>query len=357
MFTLLQNDAPPSRAEPKARIPGIPVRGQSPGHDCSAELDSIVSLRLRFSEQNQQLSTNNHQPTLRLRRPTNTTTPAVSKTASPHHNPRLRRRPKTVGTTTDRHSQSTTCAINPPSITRAETSKSNYDTKQVFYYGFRYYDAETGRWPSRDPIEETGGLNLYGFVKNDPVNAWDVLGMFWNRKLGAKIRGTMQWRVTRYASTVLRWTLSGNDLYEYDDDLDEMSPYLDGQILNAISKYSETNNLNGWIDIDNLGLRAHRRTGGNFRFTRDDTLPFIGTGWWLHGAAPDVYASGRVCIDDSTSPNNVFVDELNMVWADRIDPNENSDLELERDFAEHGANSRIWFNIEINWTIEEGELF
>jgi hypothetical protein len=167
----------------------------------------------------------------------------------------------------------------------------------------------------------------------------------------------MQWRVTRYASTVLRWTLSGNDLYEYDDDLDEMSPYLDGQILNAISKYSETNNLNGWIDIDNLGLRAHRRTGGNFRFTRDDTLPFIGTGWWLHGAAPDVYASGRVCIDDSTSPNNVFVDELNMVWADRIDPNENSDLELERDFAEHGANSRIWFNIEINWTIEEGELF
>ena len=152
MFTLLQHDAPPSRAEPKARIPGIPARGQSPDHGDSAELDSIVSLRLRFSEQNQQLSTNNHQPTLRLRRPTNTTTPAVSKTASPHHNPRLRRRPKTVGTTTDRHSQSTTCAINPPLITRAEASKSNYDTKQVFYYGFKYYDPQTGRWPNRDPI-------------------------------------------------------------------------------------------------------------------------------------------------------------------------------------------------------------
>ena len=76
MFTLLQNAAPPSSAEPQARISGIPARGQSPGHDRSAEFDSIVSLRLRFSEQNQQ-------PTLSLRRPPKTTTPAVSKTASP----------------------------------------------------------------------------------------------------------------------------------------------------------------------------------------------------------------------------------------------------------------------------------
>ncbi|MCH8540526.1 MAG: RHS repeat-associated core domain-containing protein [Opitutales bacterium] len=48
---------------------------------------------------------------------------------------------------------------------------------QVSYYGFRYYDPETGRWPSRDPIEEQGGLNLYGFVGNDGVNLWDVLGL------------------------------------------------------------------------------------------------------------------------------------------------------------------------------------
>ena len=45
------------------------------------------------------------------------------------------------------------------------------------YYGFRYYDPETGRWPNRDPIEERGGYNLYGFVGNDGVNRWDYLGM------------------------------------------------------------------------------------------------------------------------------------------------------------------------------------
>jgi len=45
-----------------------------------------------------------------------------------------------------------------------------------FYYGFRYYVPETGRWLNRDPIEETGGLNLYGFVGNDGVNWWDFQG-------------------------------------------------------------------------------------------------------------------------------------------------------------------------------------
>lgn len=47
----------------------------------------------------------------------------------------------------------------------------------LLYYGYRYYDAETGRWLSRDPIEENGGLNLYGMVNNDSVNHWDYLGL------------------------------------------------------------------------------------------------------------------------------------------------------------------------------------
>jgi len=47
----------------------------------------------------------------------------------------------------------------------------------VAYYGYRYYDPVTGRWPSRDPIEEQGGINLYGFVGNDGVNRRDVLGL------------------------------------------------------------------------------------------------------------------------------------------------------------------------------------
>ena len=38
---------------------------------------------------------------------------------------------------------------------------------------YRAYDPETARWLSRDPIEEEGGLNLYVYVHNTPVNTSD----------------------------------------------------------------------------------------------------------------------------------------------------------------------------------------
>jgi len=45
------------------------------------------------------------------------------------------------------------------------------------YYGRRYYEARNGRFIGRDPIGEQGGINLYGFCGNNPVDRWDILGM------------------------------------------------------------------------------------------------------------------------------------------------------------------------------------
>ena len=42
---------------------------------------------------------------------------------------------------------------------------------------YRAYDPELGRWLSVDPIGEAGGLNLYGYVGNDPVNWIDPDGL------------------------------------------------------------------------------------------------------------------------------------------------------------------------------------
>jgi hypothetical protein len=50
-------------------------------------------------------------------------------------------------------------------------------TVHVADYLYRYYDPITGRWPSRDPIEEEGGVNMYGFVGNDGVENYDYLGL------------------------------------------------------------------------------------------------------------------------------------------------------------------------------------
>jgi len=52
----------------------------------------------------------------------------------------------------------------------------------LIYYGYRYYSPSLGRFINRDPIGEQGGINLYAFVGNDPVNRWDVLGLDWREK-------------------------------------------------------------------------------------------------------------------------------------------------------------------------------
>lgn len=39
-----------------------------------------------------------------------------------------------------------------------------------------FYNPSTGRWLSRDPLAEKGGLNLFGFVYNNSANLIDSLG-------------------------------------------------------------------------------------------------------------------------------------------------------------------------------------
>ncbi len=46
----------------------------------------------------------------------------------------------------------------------------------LVYYNYRYYNPKIGRWLSRDPIQENGGINIYGFVNNNPNYYYDHLG-------------------------------------------------------------------------------------------------------------------------------------------------------------------------------------
>ena len=65
----------------------------------------------------------------------------------------------------------------------AEVSPFRFSTKYediesgMYYYGYRFYDPGQGRWLNRDPIGEPGGLNLYGFIENNPINFVDYLGL------------------------------------------------------------------------------------------------------------------------------------------------------------------------------------
>ena len=56
-------------------------------------------------------------------------------------------------------------------------SSEFYDTElDLVYYNYRHYSPAMGRWLSRDPIQEQGGLNLYAFTSNAPIVQIDILG-------------------------------------------------------------------------------------------------------------------------------------------------------------------------------------
>ena len=57
------------------------------------------------------------------------------------------------------------------------STKYHDEETGLYYYGYRYYDAAVGRFINRDPIEEEGGLNLYGFAYNEPIGSIDYLGL------------------------------------------------------------------------------------------------------------------------------------------------------------------------------------
>ena len=60
---------------------------------------------------------------------------------------------------------------------RFSTKYLDAESGQYHYIG-RDYNQWLGRWNSRDPIGERGGVNPYGFAGNDGVDSIDILGWF-----------------------------------------------------------------------------------------------------------------------------------------------------------------------------------
>jgi RHS repeat-associated protein len=53
-----------------------------------------------------------------------------------------------------------------------------YDQETGLHYNYhRYYDPSTGRYLTPDPIGLAGGINLFLYANNDPINLIDLLGL------------------------------------------------------------------------------------------------------------------------------------------------------------------------------------
>jgi len=57
------------------------------------------------------------------------------------------------------------------------STKQRDDETDLGYWGYRYYESNSGRWVSRDPIGEGGGRALYSSCRNTPVTRLDTLGL------------------------------------------------------------------------------------------------------------------------------------------------------------------------------------
>ena len=63
-------------------------------------------------------------------------------------------------------------------VVRYHFAGREYDSESGLYYmRARYYEPALGRWISEDPIGIAGGLNVYAYAGNDPVNGRDPSGL------------------------------------------------------------------------------------------------------------------------------------------------------------------------------------
>jgi RHS repeat-associated protein len=64
------------------------------------------------------------------------------------------------------------------------STKRTEDGTGLVLYEYSAYSPTLGRWLSRDPMVERGGLNLCGFVRNNPINVIEYLGLKCTEAIG-----------------------------------------------------------------------------------------------------------------------------------------------------------------------------
>jgi uncharacterized protein RhaS with RHS repeats len=62
----------------------------------------------------------------------------------------------------------------------------------VSYFRNRMYDSRTGRWMQEDPLGMAGGINLYQFNGNDPVQFSDPFGLKCTEKQATRLKSRIR---------------------------------------------------------------------------------------------------------------------------------------------------------------------
>ena len=81
---------------------------------------------------------------------------------------------------------------------------TQYHDRETGMVGYkrRFYRPDLGRWLNRDPVEEYGGINLYGFCGNDAVSNVDTHGLMSVWGYSPEIHGPTTDALTRFGDSV-----------------------------------------------------------------------------------------------------------------------------------------------------------
>jgi hypothetical protein len=173
-----------------------------------------------------------------------------------------------------------------------------------------FYNPETGSFLNRDPIEERGGENLYGFVRNDGVNAWDYLGMA--RIITDQTNDKTYWIPTNCCCENVR---------EYDSESDVVKSSKEG----AADPYESADSYPGKTATMEGNKTAY---GPNDGILTDD-----GRGRWIHGGGTKL---GPV---DSQEPKQPLCPAKGCTRMHNEDVKELADIL--REYKKNNPNSKV----------------
>ena len=180
--------------------------------------------------------------------------------------------------------------------TMADSFAFRFSTKYLdaetalWYYGYRYYDATNGRWLSRDPLGEEGGVNLYAFVVNNPVDLCEALGLMprWVMNLGYRAAEARD-----FATEFVKAAVVGSDIeYSEDDRL--------GRAAGVVAVFN--------ANIESDPIRALQNTQGAYmeyvgepfaRKVAQPVLEFCGAGRELLREEHPLYDSTLTVVEDA----------------------------------------------------------
>ncbi|NOT59710.1 MAG: hypothetical protein HOP19_05730 [Acidobacteria bacterium] len=150
----------------------------------------------------------------------------------------------------------------------------------LMYYRARFYDPAVGLFVSEDPIGLLGGINLYGYVGNDPFNSVDPDGLRQKRKRRVKSTGTP-------TTSLVNWAAIESSTVRFDDagrfckvnDISHVKVWIaDGLIPHAFLEIEKAYKSNGTAYLgyhpSNLRAKLFYGLGGisdNSHYVLDDT--------------------------------------------------------------------------------------